>query len=480
MSKIEVNTVEPQCGTTLTLGGSGDTVALGSGASQTGFGRTGTVDWETTPKTGTFSAVNGTGYFANTTASTFTMNLPAGSAGNIVSVADYAGTWDTYNLTVTPNGTDKIGSVNASVDLNTAGQSVTFVYVDGVQGWVNTMDSTSNVRANEYVAATGGNCTVTCGNDKIHIFTSPGTLTVSAVGNCATNNTISYMVVGGGGGGSGPYGAGGGAGGFREVKSPSTASGGAYTASPLDGYPTPGNRVILAASPGSYAVVVGGGGTAPGAGDAKGCNGSDSSFGGIVAAGGGGAGAGGSPPNPTSCGNGGPGGSGGGAGGFGPGTRCGGVGNTPSTTPPQGQSGGTATQPGSGYSSAGGGGAGGTGSSVSSPGSPAPGETGGPAGDGVQTGISPASFGEAGPTGRYFAGGGGGGSWNPPGPAVAGTGGLGGGSNGRQNTSPFPGSGDNAKDAVDNMGGGAGGGGSCSPGARNGGSGIVIIRYRYQ
>ena len=33
MSKIEVNTIEPQCGTTLTLGGSGDTVAIASGAS---------------------------------------------------------------------------------------------------------------------------------------------------------------------------------------------------------------------------------------------------------------------------------------------------------------------------------------------------------------------------------------------------------------------------------------------------------------
>jgi hypothetical protein len=31
MSKIEVNTVEPQCGTTLTLGESGDTVTLGCG-----------------------------------------------------------------------------------------------------------------------------------------------------------------------------------------------------------------------------------------------------------------------------------------------------------------------------------------------------------------------------------------------------------------------------------------------------------------
>ena len=43
-------TVEPQCGTTLTLGASGDTVTLASGASQSGFGRTGTVDWDTTKK----------------------------------------------------------------------------------------------------------------------------------------------------------------------------------------------------------------------------------------------------------------------------------------------------------------------------------------------------------------------------------------------------------------------------------------------
>jgi hypothetical protein len=36
-----------QCGTTITLGASGDTINLASGASQTGFGRTGTVDWDT-------------------------------------------------------------------------------------------------------------------------------------------------------------------------------------------------------------------------------------------------------------------------------------------------------------------------------------------------------------------------------------------------------------------------------------------------
>ena len=89
MSKIEVNTVAPQCGTTLTLGESGDTVTLGSGASQSGFGRTGTVDWQTgSIKTTTFTAANGEGYFCNTTSGGFTVNLPAGAAGAIVSLQD--------------------------------------------------------------------------------------------------------------------------------------------------------------------------------------------------------------------------------------------------------------------------------------------------------------------------------------------------------------------------------------------------------
>ena len=127
MSKIEVNTVEPQCGTTLTvgkcttnlrsggnslqaadggnlisqsgtditLGASGDTINLASGASQSGFGRTGTVDWVTTAKvTGDspVTAATGSGYFLNTTAGTITINLPAGAAGSIVSMADYAAT----------------------------------------------------------------------------------------------------------------------------------------------------------------------------------------------------------------------------------------------------------------------------------------------------------------------------------------------------------------------------------------------------
>ena len=79
MSKIEVNEIDKQSGSTLTLGGSGTAVTLACGATQSGFGRSGSVNWQTTPKTTTFTAANGEGYFINS-GSSITMNLPAGSA----------------------------------------------------------------------------------------------------------------------------------------------------------------------------------------------------------------------------------------------------------------------------------------------------------------------------------------------------------------------------------------------------------------
>jgi len=183
MSKIEVNTVAPQCGTTLTLGESGDTVTLGTGASQSGFGRTGTVDWQTTPKTSTFTAVNGEGYFCNTGGGAFTVNLPAGSVGAIVSIQDYNNTFDTANLTVDPNGSEKIngGTAGGFVVLSTEGEGVTLVYIDSTVGWRSIHQSTfADTGSNAlYVAATGGNTTITEGNFKTHIFTSPGTLLCS-------------------------------------------------------------------------------------------------------------------------------------------------------------------------------------------------------------------------------------------------------------------------------------------------------------
>ena len=98
-----------QCGSTITLGASGDTIALASGASQTGFGNPGQlVDWQTSSiKTATFTASSGEGYFCDTTSGTFIVNLPAGTAGSIVAVQDYKNTFDSNSLQVTPNGTQK-------------------------------------------------------------------------------------------------------------------------------------------------------------------------------------------------------------------------------------------------------------------------------------------------------------------------------------------------------------------------------------
>ena len=68
MCKIEVDTIDKQSGSTVNSGGPGtycfrnirQSVTLGCGATQTGFGRTGTVDWCTTAKTFTFTVLQAT------------------------------------------------------------------------------------------------------------------------------------------------------------------------------------------------------------------------------------------------------------------------------------------------------------------------------------------------------------------------------------------------------------------------------------
>jgi len=463
-SKIKVDNINKvsddsniinKCGTTITLGASGDSINLASGATQSGFGRSGSVNWITTPKTTTFTAADGEGYFVNTTSGGITVNLPAGAAGSIVSLADYANTWQTYNVTVAANGSEKIGGATLDAILNTQGQSVTLVYVDAVQGWVTTADSTENVVGAGYVAATGGTpCAgTTVGDYKIHIFTGPGTLCVSNAGTAPGNNKIDYWVLGGGGGGaSGGNGAGGagGAGGFREsVPSPA-----AWTASPLA---NPGGGII--ASVQGYPIVVGGGG-AGGTGTSPatpGVVGDNSSFASIISAGGGyGAGY---IPGPASC-QAGAGGSGGGNGAC---TGCAGAGNTPPVSPPQGNPGGSASPGASSKDSAGGGGgattAGTTG--LNPPG------VAGPGGAGGTTNITNAPL--------IKGGGGGGGARDNA--VSAGTGGPGGGGNGGKSTV-------SGSAAAANTGSGGGGGGFCSGAAYGvggaGGSGYVVIRYKFQ
>jgi hypothetical protein len=200
MSKIEVNTVAPQCGTTLTLGESGDTVTLGTGASQSGFGRTGTVDWQTgSIKTGDFTAVNTQGFFVDTNSGVVTATLPAGSAGAIISFQDYRNTFDTNALTVTPNGSEKINGGEGSIILNTEGEGITLVYIDSTVGWRSIQDNVFADPGSNFVTATGGTES-TSGDFKIHTFTGPGTFTVNTTGGTPANNIADYLVVAGGGG----------------------------------------------------------------------------------------------------------------------------------------------------------------------------------------------------------------------------------------------------------------------------------------
>jgi hypothetical protein len=457
MSEVKVNKISPRtnCGT-VTLGDSGDTFTIPAGVSisnsgtASGFGSTGEVSWVTTTKTTTFTATAGEGYFCDTSSGAFTVNLPAGTAGNSFAVADYTNTFQTHNLTIAPNGSQKIGGVAAEIALNTEGQSAYFVYVDDTEGWKNVIDSTSNITGNPFLVASGGTETE-CGNFKIHTFTGPGTFTVSQVSQTAAENTVSYLVVAGGGGsaGTGPNAnptAGGGAGGFREYKGPADC----YTASPLNGNPG-GTAITVTAQ--AYPITVGAGGTGgPTSSPRAGTSGNPSIFSTVTSTAGG---SGGHDACRTAATGGSAGGTGGGN--NSPSTSAG---NTPPVSPPQGNPGGNS--PG-GPPDAGSGGGGGALTAGGGGGNPSAG--GGAGGNGATTNISGSPV--------AYAGGGGGGANGGGGPGGGGTGGA--------NSDPAA-----ATAGTTNRGGGAGGRGPGNPGSggpgsgQTGGSGIVIIRYKFQ
>ena len=191
-STIKVNNIQNQCGAniinensnTITIGASGDTITLASGASQTGFGRTGTVDWQTGDiKTSNFTAESGKGYFCDTNGGAFEVDLPAGSAGAIVSFQDYRNTFDTAPLTIDPNGSEKIngGDGGGVIILNSEGEGATLVYIDSTIGWRSIQDNDFAAVGSNFISATGG--TESCSGDcRIHTFTGPGTFTVTASG----------------------------------------------------------------------------------------------------------------------------------------------------------------------------------------------------------------------------------------------------------------------------------------------------------
>jgi len=434
MSEIKVNKISPRSGTAFTLGDSGDTFTIPSGATinnqgtAVNFGATGSASWVTTVKTSTFTAVAGEGYFVNTTSGVVTVNLPAGTAGAVVAIKDYAGTFDTNKVTIDTNGSEKIGGSTVNATLDVEGIAVTLVYIDSTQGWLVTDSGLQSEAPTALFTTASGGTITTSGNFKIHTFTGSGALCVSAVGNAAGGGSkVSYMVVAGGGGGGNNYGGGGGGGGFREGKQ---ACGG-YTASPLAATPCSG----LAISVQPYPITIGAGG-AGGTGPSRaGGTGANSVFSSITSAGGGGGAGNGEAPGGLSGGSGG--------GGSGPctgatGGRSAGSGNTPPVSPPQGTGGVTVT-------AAQWGGAGGGATAAGSV------RAGGVGATNTITGS---------PVGRAGGGGGGPGAGAGPQPGAA---------------SARDGGGTYGTAGAANTGGG--GGADC---VAAGGSGVVIIRYKFQ
>ena len=270
MSEVKVNKISPRSGTDVTLGDSGDTFTIPSGATinnqgtATNFGATGSASWVTgSIKTATFTATAGEGYFCNTTAGGFTVNLPAGSAGAVVAVKDYANTFDSNNLIIAPNGSEKIGGIASAATLSAEGIAITLVYLDSTQGWLVTdsglQSEASQIVDAEYLIVAGGGAggkanaggggagglltnfggtalsltpgvvyTVTVG-------TGGAAVSTGAQGNNGTNSVLSgtgittLTAIGGGGGGSdaaaGGVGANGGSGGGSDYDSNTGGSG---------------------------------------------------------------------------------------------------------------------------------------------------------------------------------------------------------------------------------------------------------------
>ena len=166
MSKVEVDQVDPQSGTTLTLGTSGDTVSIPSGVTlansgtATGFA---SIAWQSSIVTAaTHTAAAGQGLWLDTSSNAITLTLPSSpSVGDELIFTDFARNWGTNAVTLNLNGSKFQGNTSPNPVYDTNGESVNIVYSGSSKGWIPNTDGavafeTPQTYSASYLVVAGG------------------------------------------------------------------------------------------------------------------------------------------------------------------------------------------------------------------------------------------------------------------------------------------------------------------------------------
>jgi len=315
-SIIKVNTVQDTDGNniinenanTITIGKSGDTVQVASGASLVGAG----IEWQSSIVTAsTITVVANRGYWLDTSSNAITVTLPAAAAvGDRLIFTDYARKWGTNAVTINPNSLNFQGNSSPNPVYNTTGQSVDIVYSGATKGWIPNSDDditleTPQTYSTDFLVIAGGGAggsesnsggggaggyrtstqSITPGN-VITVTVGSGGAVTSARGNNGSNSSISgsglttITSAGGGAGGAADTGVrdgvNGGSGGGSANSDGSDSGGSGNTPSTS---PSQGNNGGGGAGGPAYGAGGGGGASAVGQDGttSKGGNGGDGS-----------------------------------------------------------------------------------------------------------------------------------------------------------------------------------------------------------